>query len=160
MSEMHGGCSDFAWDLSEEFRALEAGPRLFRAAADPATLDQSRLELAGAYRVRLHPVGSVRFAREPERDWAGGGGFAGSVAFRASDTGAYRVSAGRKVWIDAVSGGAFVTPDAFEMQSGCDSLFKSVAFSFDAGREVVLQLNGESDTVDLVVSRWKEGPTR
>ena len=70
--------------------------------------------------------------------------------------GLFRISAGNTLWVDAVIDSQIVESAAFEMQSNCERIRKSVAYHFKAGKTVILQLNGNPDeTVGPLISRLK-----
>lgn len=150
MTEMHGGCRDYASDVQAALAALR-GPRTRVLASRAPRAPRATLEVGRAYQVHLRPAARVEYLEDPGRGW-GQGGRAGLVEFHPPRAGAYRVSLSRKLWIDAVQEGATVPTHAFEMQTGCADLFKSVVYVLGEA-PVVLQLGGRGgDQVGLVVT--------
>ena len=86
----------------------------------------------------LAPHRQVRLVVPPGKAPGTDSTFSGLVGFTPPAAGIYRISAGRPVWIDAVVSGRSVASERFEMQTGCRTIFKSIAFAFHAGEPVVL----------------------
>lgn len=151
ISEMHGDCDDFGWDLSAELAAWPGQPV---AMAGSAAAEGAREAAAWAVPllVALRPQRDVSFAAPPGRA-SDGEGFAALLLLEIARDGIVRVSAGAPVWIDLVRDGALIGESGFEMQTQCERIFKSVAFPVSAGERLVLQLSGaKSDALRLMLS--------
>lgn len=154
MEEMHGDCTNFSWDLSREFAIWNGSAAT--VAASNAPDDAPSVVLDQRMRISLAAQDRVRFAHAPETDRGGADRFAGLVAFVPARDGIFRISASSGVWIDAVQDGALVSSARFEMQTGCDSIFKSVAYRLRGGEPVVIQINGaRTAEISLLVSAWR-----
>lgn len=155
MEEMKGGCDAYAWDLAREFSLWAQTPQAAAASPGangaPSVAPNTRLQIA------LHPHASVTFAVTPEKDRGGADKFSGLIAFTPPADGLYRISASSGLWIDAVQEGAAVESAGFEMQTGCETIFKSVAFPLKGGTPAIIQLNG-SKTPDagLLITQWPQ----
>ncbi|MBK8457930.1 MAG: copper uptake system-associated protein [Phyllobacteriaceae bacterium] len=156
MDQMHGGCDAFAWNMSHEFHAWEGEAAMARAGTNVAAVTPA---LVGkAIDVTLAPQPDVAFAAIPEQQRGGQDTFAGLVSFTPPAPGVWRVSASTGLWIDAVSAGALVKSAGFEMQTGCATIFKSVAYHLPGGAPVVLQLSGSKpQAVRILVTPWVDG---
>ena len=155
MSEMQGPCSNFGWNMAEEFKLWAVAP--VAAIAKPKNDDLTALKLGARYDVALKPHGDVTFIAKPEQDRGSPTVFSGLAAFVVPQAGGYCVSASNGLWIDAVRNGTVIPSSAFEMQTKCDTIFKSVAYRFEAGDRIVLQLSGSrTESVGLLISRWPD----
>lgn len=151
MEEMQGDCSNYRWDMSEEFSLWEkeAANIAASASADAAP----GIGLAARYTVTLHPHDSVAFVATPEKDRGGKDKFSGLLRIEIPEDGLYRISASSGVWIDAVVNGAVVKSTSFEMQTKCTTVFKSVAYRLSGGDTAFLQINGSAvSTVDIAIT--------
>ncbi|MBX3504659.1 MAG: hypothetical protein KF895_04210 [Parvibaculum sp.] len=151
MEEMQGDCSNYQWDMSEEFRLWETEASHVAASA---TADEApAIGLATRYTVTLHPHDSVTFVATPEKDRGGEDRFSGLLKLEIPEDGLYRISASSGVWIDAVVDGKVVKSTSFEMQTKCNTVFKSVAYRLSGGNTALLQFNGSrSGTVDIAIT--------
>ncbi len=142
MDQMQGDCSNFAWDLADEFRLWATGAT--RVVASVTGAGGPALESAKKYDVVLSAQNEVKFAMPPEQDRGGAGKHAGVVAFSPSEDALYRISASNASWIDVTTPNSIVASRAFEMQTKCQSIFKSVAYELKKGTPLILQINGSS----------------
>jgi len=155
MPDMQGQCSNFGWNMAEEFKLWDGAPSA--AIAKPSSDDLPALTLGARYNVALKPHVEVSFAAKPEQDRGAPTVFSGLVAFVVPRTGIYRVSASNGLWIDVVRNGTVIPSSAFEMQTKCATIFKSVAYRFDASDRMILQLSGSrTDQVGLLISLWTD----
>lgn len=151
MEEMQGDCSNYKWDMSQEFGLWET--EASDVAAATSADDVPAIGLATRYTVTLLPHESVAFVATPEKDRGGDGKFSGLLKLEIPEDGLYRISASSGVWIDAVVNGTVVKSTSFEMQTKCTTVFKSVAYRLSGGDTALLQVNGSrSDTVDIAIT--------
>jgi hypothetical protein len=150
---MHGTCAAFQLDLREELRALATEPASLIAwpAQDPPA---DRLVLSKPVAVTLLPREHVRLSVEPKR----AGTYAGLVGFRVAHPGRYRLSVGSPAWIEVVGKSGRIEPTAFEMQTQCPTLFKTVVFPLDAGTAYWVELASSRDSVTLLLTEEPAGP--
>lgn len=136
------------FDHENETLARELGQPLERVKSD--WLASIGLGARGRTGTGLPQQGSVK-------DLGPAGSFSGMLAFTPPADGICRVSAGSALGIDAVVGARSVASGRFEMQPGCRTIFKSIAFAFRAGEPVVLQVGGSTlATAGLPVTRWSD----
>lgn len=155
MDAMHGDCADYGWNMTHELERWQHPGAAIRASA--TTGEAPRLKLDDRLALTLMPHAAVRFVVPPGKDLGSTGKFSGLLAFTPPADGVYRVSAGASVWIDVVAGGRSVPSERFEMQTGCHSIFKSIAFTLRGGEQVVLQVSGSGlPDVGLLVTRWSD----
>jgi hypothetical protein len=145
MSEMHGKCSDFAWDVQNELKlwgdtpvALTAAPLAAKASEAPKG-KKIQLELGSERLMRL----LVQPARPTPPEMSSFGGF---VAFEVPRDGDYRVSAGSRLWFEVVPAGKSkaVESPGFEMQTGCEKIIKVVLYPLKAKTRYLLQVTGSA----------------
>jgi len=153
MDQMHGDCSAFAWNMSQEFTLWNGQPAAARASAEvdavPTIPVSQRVDLA------LHPHPQVRFVTQPETDRGGPNKYSGLAAFKVDRAGLYRISASSGLWIDVVVDGKRVPSSAFEMQTECKSVFKSVAYTLPANARLIVQLNGSATpNTTIAITPW------
>lgn len=153
MDEMHGDCSSYRMNVRKELAAWPA------PAQKPGALDA--LEIGKKLALPLSAQASVRYLLEPEKRFAPkGAAYGGVFRFRAPKTGDFLISAGSKVWFDVVDVEAKtrVASSEFEMQTGCERIFKAVAFPLVAGRAYAIQFNGSAapSAVAMISERTPE----
>jgi hypothetical protein len=155
MAQMQGGCADYKWDMTAEFAAWATKPTAIEAGREQ---NEAPVVDAGVhYDVTLRSHEAVQFVTAPEKDRGGPGKSSGLLKFTPKDDGLYRISASTGLWIDLVHFGARVPSDAFQMQTKCESIFKSVAFRLKGGQPHIIQLNGSPlKTAGLLISKVKE----
>lgn len=155
MGQMQGGCADYKWDMTAEFAAWAATPITIEAGRDD---NEATLVDAGVrYDMTLRSHEAVQFVTAPEKDRGGPGKSSGLLKFTPKDDGLYRISASTGLWIDLVHFGARVPSDAFQMQTKCESIFKSVAFRLKGGQPHIIQLNGSPlKMAGLLITKVKE----
>lgn len=104
----------------------------------------------------LRPQGDVKFPAPPEKSFPVEGGANGGVSgFESPKSGRVRVAAGSKIWFDVVDRETKkpVEARAFEMQTGCDKIFKVVEFELRARRGYVLQVSsGGAKTAEFLIT--------
>lgn len=152
MDEMHGTCAAFQMDLRDELRAFAVEPNglmAWPAQGPPA----DRRALSKPTAVTLLPREHVALSVEPKR----AGAYAGLVGFRVARAGRYRLSVGSPAWIDVVGAGGRIEPVAFEMQSQCPTLFKTVVFPLEAAAPYWVELSASQDTVALLLTEEPAG---
>lgn len=155
MDDMHGDCAHFSWNMTREMDLWRGSVVTVRAGSTPERAPGVRLDERVS--VTLAPLPQVRFVVPPGKAPGSAGTWSGLLVFTPPVDGIYRVSAGHPVWIDAVVNGEGASSQRFEMQTGCHTIFKSIAFAFRAGEPVILQVSGSSlDTVALLVTRWSD----
>lgn len=155
MDQMHGGCESFAMDMKGEFALWKAEETPVEA-LEKVTEGAQALSIDRKYSVALRPHPSVHFAMTPLKDRGGTDKFSGLLHLQVPETGLYGVAASTGLWIDIVGDAALIPAARFEMQTGCDSIFKIVEFHLTAGTDYWLQLNGSSaDKVTLLIARRK-----
>ncbi len=141
MHEMKGDCANFAWPMAKEFAAWAlSGDRVAAAKSSAAAIPS--IPVGVRRDIELLPHAEVQFAAPPQQDRGGPDKFSGLVRIQVERPGLYRVSAGNGLWLDLVEGGKVVPSAAFEMQTGCDRIFKSVAYRLDKPGLLLLQLSG------------------
>jgi len=155
MDDMHGDCAHFSWNMTREMDLWQGAAIEIRAGT--ASLHPPGVPLDQRVALTLAPHRQVRFVVPPGKAPGTDSTFSGLVVFTPPADGVYRVSAGHPVWIDAIVSGRSVASERFEMQTGCRTIFKSIAFAFHAGEPVVLQVSGSSlASVALLVTRWSD----
>jgi hypothetical protein len=143
MAEMHGGCANFKMDLRHEF-AIWKSPGIAQKAVPAAADGVKAISTETKYAVELLPHPSVKFVAPPFKDRGGPDKFSGLLRLEVPKDGLYGVSASTGLWIDVVEGKTLVSAKRFEMQTGCDTIFKSVEFPLRKGVVYWLQLNGSA----------------
>jgi len=152
MEEMHGSCDNYRWDMSQELALWNEEAN--EIVASPVSDTAPSIDLATRYSVTLSPHADVVFAAMPEKDRGGEDRFSGILLFEVPEDGLYRISASSGLWIDAVAGNKIVSSSGFEMQTKCETVFKSVVYRLKSGTGTVLQLNGSrSSSVDIAITR-------
>jgi hypothetical protein len=155
MSQMQGGCANYEWDMTAEFAAWTAVARQVGAARNNG--EAPMIDVGVRYDVSLNAHESVQFSAAPEKDRGGAGKSSGALKFTPKDDGLYRISASNGLWIDVVTSGARIASDAFQMQTKCETIFKSVAFRLKGGQTHIIQLNGSPSRIaGLLITRVKE----
>jgi hypothetical protein len=155
MAQMQGGCADYKWDMSAEFATWAMAATPVHAARNDG--EAPMIDAGVRYDVTLAAHESVQFVAAPEKDRGGPGKSSGLLKFTPKDDGLYRVSASNGLWIDVVQGGTRIASDAFQMQTKCETIFKSVAFRLKGGQTHVVQLNGSSQQMTgLLITKVKE----
>lgn len=147
MEEMRGGCADYAMDVRAELAAMEQAPRPVKSLA-------TREELA-PITPGLQPI-SITFLNAdgvsqtvtPKRS----GPSAGLLPVTVPRDGRYRISTGTALWIEVVAGQERLEPKAFEMQTGCPTLFKAVVYELKAGPRYWMELSGNVKTARVLLS--------
>lgn len=137
--EVKQGCEAFKWDLSTELATMRQAAVVVDASRGATT---SKIEVGKHYTVRLSAQGEVRFAAPPEKSKPAEGSHAGTLTFRVSRAGVYRVSITSSHWADVVDGEKLIKARAHEGHGGCDALHKIVEFALEPGRDLTLQLSG------------------
>lgn len=156
MDQMHGGCDAFAWNLATEFHLWAGEAAMAKAGLNGA--DAPPVVAGKPIDVSLLPQPGIAFAAIPEQQRGGPDAFAGLVTFTPPAAGLWRVSASTGLWVDAVVDGVLVKSAGFEMQTGCDKIFKSVAWDLPAGKPVVLQFSGSKPpAARILVTPWADG---
>lgn len=137
MSEMHGGCKDFKLNLTNELKAWQ----------EPAVKAQAEIPNGKKAELALLKQEKVTFLKAPGKSFpVKGESFGGVFPFQVQKAGKYRISAGSKIWFDVVevSTKKFVDASEFEMQTGCDKIFKTVVFELAANTKYALQLSSNA----------------
>ena len=154
MDDMHGDCTHISWNMSREMELWQRPEIAVRGVHSRARPRCAARRSRGSD-ARTPWPGPVRRAAG-QGSWVGQH-FPGLVVFTPPAEGVCRASAGHSVWIDAVVSGKIVPSELFEMQTGCPTIFKRVAFAFRAGEPAILQLGGSPlDSVALLVTRWSD----
>jgi hypothetical protein len=153
MEEMHGGCASYQMNLEPEFRAMSgfAQPVMtWPAQGEPRAL----LSLLKPIAATLLPLDHVSLTIEPKRP----GAYAGIVGLRIPTTGHYRVSLSASAWIEIVTETGRIEPIAFEMQSHCPTLFKTILYSLEAGTFYWLETSASSDELTILLTPEHPAP--
>jgi hypothetical protein len=96
---------------------------------------------------------AVNFPVAPEQKREREDAHAGIVTVAFETPGRYRISASTGVWIDMVKDASLVPSLAFEMQTQCKPLFKSVVWAVKAPGLYHVQLSGNPGAaVEILVS--------
>lgn len=161
MSEMEGGCENFAMPLKREMALWDKPELRIQGAQD----DRSTAILPADRKITLalYPLKKVALPLKPEKDFSAKNEvtFAGLVAFEVKSDGLYRVSLGSKVWLDVIEpageAGPKVVPSAnFEMQTACKKIFKAVEYSLVGGKKYLLQISSsKTPSVQLLTTLVK-----
>ena len=139
MSEMRGDCSAFKMNLTQELALWKENG--LRAKSGESLPVSKRLNLA------LSPTNAVKFITPPGKTFpVEGQTYAGVYSFETTEGGIYRVSAGAKVWFDVVHPSTKKPIDSseFEMQTGCDQIFKVVTFELQPKTRYALQVSSSA----------------
>ncbi len=157
MSEMSGGCENYAMPLTKEFSIWDQSEIRVQGAQD----DKSTANLPADRRITLslHMQKKVTMPAKPEKDFSKGEPtFAGLATMEVKKDGLYRVSLGSKVWLDVVEAGSeivqIVPAVQFEMQTGCKKIFKAVEYNLQAGRRYVLQISSAKEASAQVLTSF------
>jgi hypothetical protein len=154
MAQMHGGCGNYTADLSNEMRLMAGDAVEVKAGTDAGNAPMGAL--GRVMEVHLAPQTGVHLAAAPAQDRGGAERKAGLVGFEKLEAGEWRVSLDRFAWVDLVRGGQLLESGAFEMQTECGALFKTVVFHVPAAGGAVLELTGASEAaVRVLVTRAK-----
>ncbi|MDR3606701.1 MAG: hypothetical protein P4M08_04885 [Oligoflexia bacterium] len=157
----HGKCSDYKWDLSHEFTIWKQKPLTVNAAvtsekAPAATVSKRilvNLESEKLLKLRVKPK------YETPKDQSSFGGF---VAFEVPFDGDYRISSGSRLWFEVIADGTAqgIDPTSEDMQSGCESIVKSMLFPLKAHTRYVLQMTGSmASSTNFLVTQFESGKT-
>lgn len=153
-ASMHGGCGNYTADLSNEMRLMTAETVDVKAGTDAGNAPMGAV--GRAMEVHLASQAAVHLAAAPAQDRGGAERKAGLVGFEKLEAGDWRVSVDRFVWIDLVRAGELLESGAFQMESECPALFKTVVFHVPEATPVVLELTGASDqAVRVLLTRAK-----
>jgi hypothetical protein len=153
MEEMRGGCNAFQLDLRVELEAIQKNAQ--RLIAWPARGDHaSRVAILSPVEIVLLPSDHTALTVKPKRP----AGYAGMVPFRVPKSGLYRFSTGSPAWLEVVFDGAAVEPLAFEMQSGCATLFKTVVYRLEASRPYWLEVSAARRDVTILLTEHDASP--
>lgn len=140
MAEMHGDCSNYLTDISRDLTLWDKTPVTLSAGATGSEATAAPLEMRLRIALKSHP--QVRFAAPPEQMRGTPEKFSGLISIRTGAAGAYRLSAGDGLWLDVVGPAGLVPSRAFEMQTKCDRIFKTVTYELPADTHLIVQLNG------------------
>lgn len=153
MAEMNGNCGDYSWNLTEELAQWE------NDATERTSGLEEPLGTGTLYQLQLVSAEGVERTLPPNDKKARSFDFAGAFSWTPEKDGVYRISASRKVWLDLVDAQTkqLIPSASFEMQVQCASIFKSVAFELQSGRELILQIQSSTPrSVDVLISPWRE----
>lgn len=150
MSEMHGDCTNYKFDLQQEMSAWDK-------AAVPIAVDSAEsLPLMSKISLSLLESKKVIYINPPEKTLpAKGKSFGGVFTFQPKQNGTLRIAAGSKLWFDLVDKAASKTvPSAeFEMQTKCPKILKVATFPVEAGKVYAVQVSGSSTPkADFILS--------
>ena len=153
MEEMHGGCASFQMNVESELRAMSgSAPPVI---AWPAQGERrALLSLLTPIAATLLPHDHVSLNIEPKRP----GDYAGIVGFRVPTAGRYRVSLSTSAWIEVVTDAGRIEPTAFEMQSHCPTLFKTILYSLEAGTFYWLETSASVDELTILLTPEHPAP--
>lgn len=147
MAEMHGGCASFQMDLQVELGAMKKDRRGLMAW--PARGDHANLlAILSPVEISLLPLDHTVLTVEAKR----AGDYAGTVPFRVPKSGRYRLSAGSSAWIEVVGDGGPVEPLAFEMQTECSALSKTVVYPLNAGVPYWLEVSAMTREITILLT--------
>ncbi len=151
MSEMHGDCANYATDVRTELDAMGKPGRPLTAAASrthifPVEATAQRLD------VTLKPANQVTLALKPKREEPQHNSYAGFLLFQVWREGLYRISLDSPVRVDVLSGDMPIEASAFEMQTGCKRVFKTVQFRLKAGSYWLQMVGGKTPELRLVIT--------
>lgn len=147
MEEMRGGCADYAMNVRAELAAMEQAPRPVKSLATREEVAPIMPGLQPLSATLLHADG-VAHTVTPKRS----GPFAGLVPVAVPHDGRYRISTDAALWIEVVTGAERLAPQAFEMQSACPTLFKTVEYQLKADRRYWVELSGNVKTARILLS--------
>jgi len=151
MDQMHGGCDNYAANLTTEMRLMSMNAVQINAASQAAEAPQVRT--SQVFSINLLPQSQVHFALAPAQDRGGPERWAGLVALGTLPKGNWRVSADKSVWIDLIGSGQLLPSPAFEMQTECPTIFKTVVFEAPGTVTVLLQISGATtQSVRLLIT--------
>jgi hypothetical protein len=153
MQEMQGDCSNYRVDLKREFTLWQQQP-IARKAASAGEAPHGVLQPDQRTSVTLLPSARVRFAVKPAEDRGGPDKFSGTLPVARLAPGTWRLSASSGAWIDLTAGQRLLDAPSFEMQTKCQTIFKTVTFIVPENAALVLQLNGSPrPVVDVLLTR-------
>ncbi|MGE0631915.1 MAG: hypothetical protein AB7O96_05880 [Pseudobdellovibrionaceae bacterium] len=152
MDEMHSDCSAYSVPLKSEFELWKKQSRSLQQEDKTA-----QASIGEKLNLKLVKQTDLQLPSPPEKSFAKGDlRFAGFFPLSIKEPGDYRVSIGSKVWLDIVSAKTKKTIEAtsFEMQTKCDSIFKTVLFKLDKNEEYFVQISSSKNPeVDLVITK-------
>lgn len=138
MGEMHGGCANYKMDLAREFKIwnepVEKIPFSFKKEIPWAKKIELELKNQSEVNLVLKPEKSFRDENES---------YAGVFKLKSRESLHLIVGAGSKVWFDVIDQVTMKPLAAveFEMQTGCEKVFKAVKFTIDKNRGYLLQVS-------------------
>ena len=153
MEEMRGGCADYAMNVRAELAAMEQAPRPMRSLSTREELPPITPGLQ-PISTTLSNADVVSRTVTPKRS----GPFAGLLPMTVPRDGRYRIGTDRALWIEVVAGQARLEPLAFEMQTGCPTLFKAVVYELKAGPRYWLELSANVQTARVLLSNAGGAP--
>lgn len=153
MDEMHGDCSAYKIDLSNEFKKWKEEPTTVKqSASEKISLDQK-------IKLQLETQSSVSFAVPPGKTYPPEPiKHAGLVSLKVKESGRYLISAGERLWLDLVQldSKKMIESSTFEMQTKCPTILKAVEYALTADKTYVIQVSGAGNSqVDLLVTKIK-----
>ena len=153
MEEMRGGCADYAMNVRAELAAMEQAPRPVKSLA---TREEAAPIMPGLQPISVTFLNAAGVSQTvtPKRS----GPSAGLVPIAVPHDGHYRISADTALWIEVVAGQDRLEPQAFEMQTGCPTLFKTVIYEFKAGQRYWVELSGNVKTARILLSNAGGSP--
>lgn len=148
-------CTRFTWDVTHELAVMKQTPQQIVAAAKSSS-ETPTLQLDKLYEVKLVDQSTVTFAVTPGKPTLPDGTRGGLLRFSSEVAGRYRVSMTSGHWIDVVDGQTLIKSRDFQGARGCERPRKIVEFDLPAGRPLMLQLSGASDSpVTLAITTVK-----
>ncbi|TKB82161.1 MAG: hypothetical protein E8D45_00890 [Nitrospira sp.] len=147
MEEMRGGCADYALNVRAELAAMEQASRPVKSLA---TREEVAPIMPGLQPISITFLNAdgVSLTVTPKRS----GSSAGLLPIAVPRDGRYRISADTALWIEVVAGQERLEPQAFEMQTGCSTLFKTVVYELKAGPRYWMELSGNVKTARVLLS--------
>ena len=153
-SEMKGGCENYAKDLKHEFSIWENPIPVISQRSEK---ESSTLLVDHLVRLELFPQAEVKLIATPEKTFpVEKTAYSGMSTFSVSKAGLYRVSVGKKLWLDLVDADTkqSIKANSFEMQTGCSKILKTIEFKLDAQKKYVLQVSSSPDQkIDVLATQ-------
>lgn len=135
-------CDGFRFDVAKELKLFRGQPRQAAAGSTPnaaASMDANRL-----YAVRLAEQSKVTFAVPPGKVTVADGSYAGLLKINSPRAQTIRVSTNEAAWLDVISSGRLIESTRHTGHGNCKLLRKSVEFTINPGKPVVVQVSGST----------------
>lgn len=136
-------CDGFRFDVAKELQLFKGQPRQAKAGSAPnaaTSMDANQL-----YAVKLAEQSKVTFAVPPGKVTVADGSYAGLLKINSPRAQTIRVSTNEAAWVDVISAGKLIESTRHAGHGNCNVLRKSVEFTVDPGKPIVVQVSGSTE---------------